>query len=181
MGHQLTSKLTKAINKIEKKRGSAAEVKRREAREKKRLAEWAAFLEDDADWDYDCILRVFAYKLRRVRQCILKNNIVMDAAKIAKEIEEVENIFLEVRDEDNFRGPLDEMDKKWGKSKQFDFKKLPSGGSQYSVKRAEETPENEKQVTREVRKAYRDCHKLRVKRFMQGLKLMSERIWCWWD
>jgi hypothetical protein len=51
-----------------------------------RIIEWIPILWKDRDWDYAFILRLLHYKLERTRDCIVRNNIIVDANKVADEI-----------------------------------------------------------------------------------------------
>jgi hypothetical protein len=52
----------------------------------KRIIEWIPILWKDRDWDYIFILRLLHYKLERTRDCIVSNNFISDANKVAQEI-----------------------------------------------------------------------------------------------
>lgn len=61
-----------------------------------RMREWTSFLKDDQDCDWEFILRVLVYKLRRTREHIVEHAIIADYKQVAAEILSVEKLLKRV-------------------------------------------------------------------------------------
>ena len=74
----------------------------------------------DRDFDHMYILTMLKYKLKRTRECIVKNNIISNVEEVGKEIGEAEYILTGLI-EDNFcNTEIDIHEAKWGETK-FEF------------------------------------------------------------
>jgi hypothetical protein len=149
--------------------------------ERMRLKEWNEFLKDDADFDYEHILNVLCYKLGRTKECIVANGIVMDAEKIAKEIEEVEELLHKVIDDNYFREMTEAFRKENG---DLEWETIGGKSDKFSEMRfffPNETPKNRKGLFRQWHTYGRKAEKARIADLRKAFKIMSEKIWGWWD
>lgn len=152
------------------------------AKRQKRLDEWVKFLKDnDCDGDFDSIFRILIFKLSRQRKAILNNKYAGNYQHIHDTIKSIEDKIITVQNEENFEQPFKDFEAKYGILKETKVIYNPDGSSTHTYKREKETDENEKEVRREARKAYRDCHKLRVKMLKDALNQLAENIWDMWD
>lgn len=55
---------------------------------KQRLKIWTKFLESDRDFDYCFILRTLAFKLEQTSKHIKSHDIILDAPKVCKQMDE---------------------------------------------------------------------------------------------
>lgn len=149
----------------------------------KKLSEYRKFLKDDYDWDYAYILKLLAYKLKRTRECILSNNIVVSAPKIAKQIQEVETLLNRVTEDSYEDEILKEFHKKYGRLRTI---KLPTNKEKphlvpVQLKFRKETKENSAQIHREFRKLLQKAHRMKERDLNKAFDLMKKNIWGWWD
>lgn len=148
----------------------------------KRLEEWAKFLNEyDCDGDFDSIFHILIFKLSRQRKEILNNKFAGNYLEIHDTIKRIEDKLIKVQNEDNFEQPLRNLEAKYGKTIEVSVVHNPDGSSTHTYRREKETPENEKEITRAARKAYRDCHKLRVNLLKEAFNELAEKIWEFWD
>ncbi|MBI2449672.1 hypothetical protein HYV49_05240 [Candidatus Pacearchaeota archaeon] len=71
---------------------------RRVLRWLKKSFQYSLFLWNDYDWDYALILQLLQYKLKRTRECIVKNDIITDSKIIAKQIKYAEFLIERISD-----------------------------------------------------------------------------------
>lgn len=53
----------------------------------KNIIEYAPIIYQDRDWDYQYLLYLMKFKLKRIRKCIKDDNIIVDAQKVSEEIQ----------------------------------------------------------------------------------------------
>jgi hypothetical protein len=149
---------------------------RRRLENRRRMREWKAFLKEDADWDYDYILRTFEYKLARTRKCILANNIIEGAQKVADEIAEVEALLRKVIEDNYFEEVTEEFQNKHGELK------MDVGKDGYCKFGFSKRSQEESDALREEWHSYHDkAHAAREEDLRKAFDLMATRIWGWWD
>lgn len=68
-----------------------------------RIASWLPILWEDEDWDQGYLLKIWAFKLKRMRLCILGNGIIVDALKVHNEIRTCEQALNRLAKEDYAR------------------------------------------------------------------------------
>ena len=71
-------------------------AKKRSLDKKRRLAEYCDFLKDDCDNDWDDILALLQYKLKRTRNVIERSTTTSDKKKLAAQIKRVETLLEKV-------------------------------------------------------------------------------------
>lgn len=64
----------------------------------KRVLEWLPILWQDRDYDYSYILKLLHYKLERTKKCIVSNNIIVEADKVAEEITDTQECIQKALD-----------------------------------------------------------------------------------
>lgn len=148
----------------------------------KKMAEYRRFLKNDFDWDYVYILRLLQYKLSRTRKCVVLNNIVPTAGKIAKQIHQVEKLLDRVvanrYDDQVFKA----FHEKYGHAKMTilthdkTVKAVP-----VTYRYPKETPRNSIKIRQEAIKLYKKADKMKVNDLKKAFDLMIKNIWGWWD
>lgn len=53
----------------------------------KNIIEYTPIIYQDRDWDYQYLLYLMKFKLKRIRKCIKDDNIIVDAQKVSEEIQ----------------------------------------------------------------------------------------------
>jgi hypothetical protein len=160
--------------------------RKRRAEWKQAVSEWAEFLREDYDWDYDFILRTLKYKLGRTRKKILENDIVVSAKQIAMEILEVEKLIGRVMDHDYHEEHFKAYHKKYGRPKMVripptpeEKEKNPEFGCRveflYRGKPATAA------MNKESMALFHKAEEARVADLRKAFSLMAERIFGWWD
>lgn len=157
--------------------------KRRREKEKQRMKEWTAFLKEDADWDYGCILDVFIFKLERTAKCILENNIIVkrEAKQIAKEIKQTVDLIKKVK-EDNYHAKYEkELTKKYGKMLHDHSEKTPEGHIIWKMWREKETKDNAEEIKLASRAAWEKADEDKKNDLRAAFEIMVQKIWGWWE
>jgi hypothetical protein len=175
------------FDKLVKKNRSKKAKKARAARERRRFADWMAFLKekDPGDFSYECILEVLAYKLRRTREHIVEHDIIMGAEKIGREIKQVEDLIARVINEHGYYErivvPVDKgLQEKYGRIIRTS-KKLPNGNVMTSSRHKNATPKDEADASRSMRAAFRRADRARERDLRRAFDLMAKNIFSWWD
>jgi hypothetical protein len=148
----------------------------------KKMREYSKHLKDDFDWDYSYILRLLQYKLERTRKCIVSNNIVSSAPKIAQQITAVEDLLKRVI-EDQY---LDEIGAPF--YAKFGRLKMSSRGTKkgekfvpVTLKFEKETQRNSALLRRKHIALMLKAERMRRRDLSKAFKLMEKNIWGWWD
>jgi len=147
----------------------------------KKMREYREFLKRDFDWDWEFIIRLLQYKLKRTRLTIVSNNIIADAKKVGREIREVEVLLGRVLADRYYELVSKEFRRKWGPLKQKTNKVPGKPYSEWKLWYKNETPKNKKQCRSEHLKLLKAAEKLRRNDLQKAFNLMCERIWGWWD
>jgi hypothetical protein len=157
--------------------------KNKKKAEKDRMKGWKEFLKDDADFDYEFILRVLKYKLERTRKCIASNDIVLDAKRVVKEIKEVEELICKVLKDNYFHEMTKDFRKEYG-SLQWKTVKHKDDEGKFDEMRfyfTKETPETRDSIFSKWHAFSKKAEEARKADLKKAFELMSERIWSWWD
>jgi hypothetical protein len=164
------------------KKAKTKTLKVRSREFKKKLSEYRRFLKDDYDWDYAYILRLLAYKLKRTRECIAKNNFVLSAPRKAKQIRTVETLLNRVVDHSYENETTKDFHKKYGQMRTI-REKIQKGQKFTTVhfKFTKETPRNREKLHREFHKLIRKADRTRERELSRAFDLMKKNIWGWWD
>ncbi|HLD99946.1 MAG TPA: hypothetical protein VJB59_06790 [Bdellovibrionota bacterium] len=148
----------------------------------KKVREYRKFLKDDYDWDWHFIIRMLRYKLERTRRCILDNNIIADAKKVGKEIDEVVRLLKRIEDDPYFKEIRKPFYKKYGYPKMVFGKRIKGRNSvEATVVYPRENPRNREQIARESLRLSKLEDELRRKDLKRAFDLMLKNIWGWWD
>jgi len=147
----------------------------------KKLREYKKILQKDADWDWIYILRLLKYKLERTRKCILSNDIVVSAPKIAKQIQAVETLLERVEKDQYFDEISKDFHQKYGKLRMVT--KKVKGKPYHAVKCnfTKETETNSKEIHKEFSKLRRRAEFMQRNDIKKAFALMHKNIWGWWD
>lgn len=149
---------------------------------KKKVREYARLLKEDEDWDWAYIIGLLQYKLKRTRLCITSNNIVVSSKKIAKQIEQVEDLFGAVLDDKYYEKIGKDFRKKYGTGRFVFGKKDPDSKSiPATVKFRGETVSNRKRIHREFRRLHNQADKALERDLKKAFTLMNKNIRGWWD
>ena len=145
---------------------------------KKKVKEWTAFLKDDYDFDYAGILRVLLYKLKRTRECIIKNNVICkkSISEIKHEISEVERLLQRVYNDDYYDKYDRELNKRFGR--RLYIKSFENGLVCYKL---DTSNARTRAHIRASARAFRLADLDKKRDFKLACKLMADNIWKWWD
>lgn len=81
----------------------------------KKSIEYAWFLREDEDWDYVFIYNLLAYKLKRTRECIIKNDYIEGTKRIERQIKYAEYLIEIVKDGYTATKMREAHEVKWGR------------------------------------------------------------------
>lgn len=143
-------------------------------------------LSEDEDWDYYFILKILTYKLKRTRDCIVKNNLIEDAEKISNQILQAEQLFTNVMEDKYDEKYYDELEKKYGKllHEILPLKSNKNGKIDYyemKIHREHETPKNSDQIHKESMMAYNKAQKEKSNDLKKAFDIMHKHMFEWWD
>ncbi len=142
----------------------------------KKIKEWSKFLKEDYDWDWVFILKVLKYKLERTRKCFVASNMCESSLKNAKDIEKVEVLLNRVIEDDYMTELLKPFDEKYG-----EIVSWQNAEGFFEVQRQNQTSENKDQIWKEYKKLSYKAEKMKQKDLNDALKIISERLFYWWD
>ncbi len=178
-------RMAKKAERLAKKLGAAPSA----AAQRRRLREWVDFLRDDADWDFDYILSVLAYKLKRTRERIAGKRIIKDWRKVAGEIGKVEALLKRVLDDEYHEEVFRDYYRKYGHPKMkwtdLDPEECKKSGArpgqlvgmEVLYKGKPSTPEMDKEFLGLSDKEF-EAKKADLRK---AFDLMAENIWGWWE
>ena len=148
----------------------------------KKLREYRNVLKKDEDWDWHFILQLLRYKLERTRRCILSNNIVVEAPKIARQIREVA-VLLERVEKDRYYDEISiDFRKKYGRIRMITGKAQKGAKSvPVEFKYQRETPKNSAVIRKESRRLWKQAERMQHYDLKKAFDLMQKNIWGWWD
>lgn len=149
----------------------------RKFRRIKHVLAWVPLLWKDFDWDYGYLLLVLHFKLSRMRDTILANNIIVEAERVAGEIDICVKALERIMENDYTKGEEEEFTEKYGEHKysvgknnivDFYFEKA-------RLKGLDDEADKEWWKLRELgeERLKRDYHLL--------FTTMEEKIRGWWD
>ena len=148
--------------------------------------QYAWFLRNDHDWDYDFFLDLMRYKLSRMRKTIKKNQIVESADKIAEEILHAEQLLEKILDRAYVEAEWEKHKEKWGewniKRKLID--QQFEGEDLYAVDFSREkatTPALKKKERSEFSKLCALEKKIEDKTYKELFEHLQKNMRGWWD
>jgi len=148
----------------------------------RKLREYRTFLRDDFDWDWTYILRLLTYKLERTRKCIVANNIIVAARRVAREIREVEQLLQRVIDDRYYNEIAKPFHRKYGRPKMVFGERDPRTKARaVTFTYARETPRTRAGIHHEAHRLHKQAEKMQRDDLNRAFALMQERIWSWWD
>jgi hypothetical protein len=163
------------------RRSTSARRSKKVAFEKK-LREYRAFLRDDFDWDWAYILRLLQYKLERIRKCIVANDIIVGASRVAREIREVERLLERVTADRYYDKIAKPFHRKYGRLKMVFGERDPRTNTRaVTFTYARETPRTRQRIHSEAHRLHQQAEKMQQDDLKRAFVLMHERIWGWWD
>jgi hypothetical protein len=157
--------------------------KERKKRDKKRLKKYSKFLRKNYDWDYNYIIDLLRYKIKRVRKYIRKHDIIEKQTldEIVSQMTETEQLLERVVSYDYGSDLEREFIEKFGGKIRYNtkFKK----NHVLEIER-DYSEINENQIE-EAKKEFEQMHErefeLRKADLKKAFDLMTENIWGWWD
>lgn len=157
--------------------------KERKKRDKKRLKKYSKFLRKNYDWDYNYIIDLLRYKIKRVRKYIKKHDIIEKQTldEIVSQMTETEQLLERVVSYDYGSDLEREFIEKFGGKIRYNtkFKK----NHVLEIER-DYSEINENQIE-EAKKEFEQMHErefeLRKADLKKAFDLMTENIWSWWD
>jgi hypothetical protein len=157
--------------------------KERKKRDKKRLKKYSEFLRKNYDWDYNYIIDLLRYKIKRVRKYIRKHDIIEKQTldEIVSQMTETEQLLERVVSYDYGSDLEREFIEKFGGKIRYNtkFKK----NHVLEIER-DYSEINENQIE-EAKKEFEQMHErefeLRKADLKKAFDLMTENIWGWWD
>jgi hypothetical protein len=162
-----------------------AYLRRRQRAYERKVAEYAAFLKDDCDFDFVPILAILRYKIQRTEKHIRKHNIIADADKTCEGMRTVIDLLGRVVDDKYEEQALAPFRAKYGKPKMVikkpskPMRNNPHAGSEieflYRGKPA--TPE----MRKEMRRLLKQAGKRKVGDLRKALGIMADKVFEWWD
>lgn len=146
------------------------------------MREYRKVLRQDEDWDWTYILRLLHYKLERTRRCIVANDVIVEAPKVAKQIREVEVLLTRVEQDRYYDEISKDFRKKYGQIRIITSKKVPGARSApVEFKYTRETSANAKQIRKESLRLCRQAELMQRRDLKRAFELMFKNIWGWWD
>jgi len=157
--------------------------KERKKRDKKRLKKYSEFFRKNYDWDYNYIIDLLRYKIKRVRKYIKKHDIIEKQTldEIVSQMTETEQLLERVVSYDYGSDLEREFIEKFGGKIRYNtkFKK----NHVLEIER-DYSEINENQIE-EAKKEFEQMHErefeLRKADLKKAFDLMTENIWSWWD
>jgi hypothetical protein len=162
-----------------------AEKEWRARRFKKTVRQYAEFLRDDYEGDWNPVLRLLAFKLRRNRDVILKGPTEgRDKVRVVKEMDAVIALLDRICEEDYHDIAFKEFYAKHGKPKmvQGKMETRPNGMKAYPVEfiYANGKPADDA-MRKEERRLYKEEDRLMNSDIKEAFRLMAKNIRNWWD
>lgn len=145
----------------------------------KKLKEYAKILKDDLDCDYGYIIKLLLYKLKRTRECLVRNNVGSDTPKIEEQIKEVEFLLSRFM-EDDYDQCLDDFHEKYGELQMIPGEKV-KGGVRVTTVFEKETPENRDEIHSLYRKLRDKAEQMKQDDLTKAFNLLRKNIQNWWD
>lgn len=137
----------------------------------KKIIQYIPILWKDEDWDWEYILTLLIYKLKRTRLCILNNEIIESYQIVHDEILEVEKLFEKVIEDNYYSDEIQKLHEKWGELDILNIMK-------YSNVKNEE---DEKRCSNEFSKVYKKQQEGSLQDLKKAFELVNEKIRGWWD
>lgn len=149
----------------------------------KRIIEYAPILWDDWDWDYSAFLRLMQYKLKRMRTCIIKNDIICAAPRVGKQIRYAEFLIERILNDDYFPELQAELEEKFGETK-WNFIPVddPPGCSrlEFTYNKCKTAKEN-KEADKARQNLYEKQRKELEKDYDRLFRHIRKFLQRWWD
>lgn len=153
-----------------------------------RIFSYIPILWRDEDWDWGFILILLSHKLNRTRECIIRNDIIVDEDQktIDKSIRIILKLFKRINEDEYSEWLSKNVEKKWGKN----FRKYLFKNSQLYHLLNEEQPEdlhtkfNEKQL-KDMRDDWFECRlageRMLLRDLNRSLRIFEKYLMFWWD
>lgn len=137
--------------------------------------QYSIFLWGDRDWDYYFIFKLLQYKLKRVRDCIKENDIVVNSNRIAKEIDVAVKLINKIQKGSCSYFPKEykALKKKWGKT---GFRKDKTWGYLKPLSKKDEAKAHKEWV--KFYKKQDKAYKADVAKLFAHIR---DKIHYWWD
>jgi len=146
--------------------------------------QYSILLWNDFDWDYSYILLLLQYKLKRTRERILDNNIILRAEEVAAQIKHAEDLIEKWKKDDFCTDLYEAHEKKWGKIVDLSEPIDVNGMTMYTWNMSREnatTPELQEQEKKEAQEIYQKAEEAKEKNFDELFAHLRKHIQEWWD
>ncbi|MFA6238070.1 MAG: hypothetical protein WC635_12125 [Bacteriovorax sp.] len=147
-----------------------------------KMKEYEDILRKDRDFDWEYILVLLSYKLKRTKNCISEKGTHENASVVANQIEEVENLLNRVIENRYLKDISSEFEAKYGKLN-INFKKTLDRNA-YTI----ESSYSKTSSPKECKNAREDSITLfQIARYMRqddldlAFNMMAKNIQNWWD
>jgi len=157
--------------------------KERKKRDKKRLKKYSKFLRKNYDWDYNYIIDLLRYKIKRVRKYIKKHDIIEKQTldEIVSQMTETEQLLERVVSYDYGSDLEREFIEKFGGKIRYNTKFKKNHVLEIERDYSEINENQMEEAKKEFEQMREREFELRKADLKKAFDLMTENIWSWWD
>ena len=148
-----------------------------------KIVQYIPILWKDYDWDHMYFFVLMQYKLKRMRQRILKNNMIVRAEEIAAQIKHAEDLIEKWLNDDFCKEEYEAHEKKWGEMVDLSTP-LDDGSGLWEWDMSREkctTPELKQQESDESMAIHNKCEQERQKCLDDIFNHLRNHVQEWWD
>lgn len=144
-----------------------------------KVCQYIPILWHDRDWDYAYILILLQFKLKRTRECIIKNDIILESNLVAEEIKQCEDCIERILNDEYCKEEEENLESIDGAPK-LDF--TPTSDSNYQEMKIIYPKALSNEEARERRmELYLKQEKCKQEDYDLLFKMLREKIQGWWD
>jgi len=157
--------------------------KERKKKDKKRLKKYSKFLRKNYDWDYNYIIDLLRYKIKRVRKYIKNHDIIerQTLDKIVSQMTENEQLLERVVSYDYGADLEREFIAKFGGKIRYKTKFKKNHVLEIEHDYSEINENQIEEEKKEFEQIFDREFELRKADLKKAFELMTENIWGWWD
>jgi len=157
--------------------------KERKKRDKKRLKKYSKFFRKNYDWDYNYIIDLLRYKIKRVRKYIRKHDIIEKQTlnEIISQMTETEQLLERVVSYDYGADLEREFIEKFGGKIRYNTKFKKNHVLEIERDYSEINENQMEEAKKEFEQMHEREFELRKADLKKAFDLMTENIWSWWD
>lgn len=149
-----------------------------------KVSQYSVVLWKDFDWDHVYFFILMQYKMKRMRERILANNMIVRAEEVGAQIKHAEDLIQKWIDDDFCAELHDAHEKKWGKIQDLSKPIVRGGQTFYEWDMSREnatTEELKKQEADEQREIYNKHEEARQKCLDDIFAHIRKHVQEWWD